>query len=91
MGSRLPDEPPPPGAPALALIPVLAEAVTGLPDQIRHLQMKNEAGRIERGGLARNIAADAPCGGMAMTWCLKYRSPRKHALPVAVGLLRGRV
>jgi hypothetical protein len=86
------DKSPPPGAPAAAVvIPVLAEAVAGLTDQLRHLQMENEARRIERRCLVRNIATDAPPRGTAMMWCLMYRSPRKHALPVTVGLLRAMV
>jgi hypothetical protein len=79
----LPEKLAPPGTPAAAVIVlVLAQAVARLPDQVRHLEMENEARSIEWRRLARHVPANAPRGGMALTWCLTYRPPRRHALPV---------
>jgi hypothetical protein len=75
----LAEEAPPPRTPpeAAVFVRMLPETVPGLPDELGHIQLENEARRIERPLLPRD-RGNPPCRKVRST----CHSPLKHALPI---------
>jgi len=75
----LAEETPPPRTPlaAAAFVRMLPETVSSLPDELGHIQLENEARRIERPLLPRD-RGNPPCRKVRST----CHSPLKHALSI---------